>query len=387
VAAIPDKVATRSRRTQVEFGVWMFLAGAAVSALVVTTLLWGELRRMRAPGGPDPLRTPAYAYAWAAMPDPEFPIPPYAQYLAGVTIVVDPGHVGQRDRGGTWKRGPTGLREAEVNLRVARHLRAFLEAAGARVVLTRDEDRSLDLPDRADLLARARAARDADADLLISIHHNASKSPDANYTSVFYHSAAPQHPASLAAARHVLGGLSDALRLESHLPCGVLSDKLCFENGFAVLREANVPAILTEASFHSNPAEEQRLRDAVYNRREAYGIFLGLARWAQAGLPRIELERAEHAGVRRGQEIAVRLHDGLSQRGGWGADRWRILPDTVVVKVDGERVSATLDERRRCVRFRLPRTLRGQSCEVLVDFANVFGQHVGHPVLSIPVTP
>ena len=60
----------------------------------------------------------------------------------------------------------------------------------------------------------------------------------------------------------MLSGLNDALRLEQHLPCGVVSDYAIFPaKGFRVLREAYVPAVLSEASFHSNPEEEQRLRD------------------------------------------------------------------------------------------------------------------------------
>ena len=56
--------------------------------------------------------------------------PAVAEHLRGVKIVLDPGHVGQRERDG-FKVGPTGLREAVVNLAVAKYLREFLEAAGA----------------------------------------------------------------------------------------------------------------------------------------------------------------------------------------------------------------------------------------------------------------
>jgi N-acetylmuramoyl-L-alanine amidase len=71
------------------------------------------------------------------LPRPAAEVPGYAKYLQGLKICVDPGHGGCGARPG-YKRGPTGVREAEVNLRVALFLRDMLEAAGASVVMTPD---------------------------------------------------------------------------------------------------------------------------------------------------------------------------------------------------------------------------------------------------------
>lgn len=329
---------------------------------------------------PDPLRTPATAYRWAELPEPSFPLPPYAEYLKGVKIVLDPGHIGQRDPGGDWHRGPTGLREAEVNLHVAQFLREFLEQGGAAVVLTREKDESLDLPDKEDLRQRAEVANRARADLFLSIHHNAAARPEPNFTTLFYHESPEHSRAGICAARYLLEGLSEALRLPAHVPCPILNDRVRYANGLAVLREARVPAVLSEASFHSNPQEEQRLRDPVYNRREAYGLFLGIARWARAGLPRVSL--AGISSGRQGREVVVRLDDGLSARGGWGAERVRILPDSVVVRLDGGGVPVALHLPERDVRVWLPDGLQGKHT-LLVDFENVFGQHVLHPLIEL----
>lgn len=362
------------------------MVGAVLGGLVT----WGGLaergqRGAQAPVSvPDPLSTPADRYAWSELPAPAFPIPPYARFLADVTIVLDPGHVGQRDPGGTWKRGPTGLREAAVNLRVAQYLREFLTAVGARVVLTREVDESLDLPDDVDLSQRAAIANEAGAELLLSIHHNAAENPAANYTTVYYHDDGEDSPASLCAARHVLTGLDEALRLEDQVGCALRSDKSVVRNGFAVLRYARVPAVLTEASFHSNPQEEERLRDPVYNRREAYGLFLGLARWAQAGLPTVRLVQPADGRARAGGELVIAVDDGLSARGGAGADHLRILPQSVVVELDGRPLQPTLDAGKRQVRVKLPRGARGR-CTLWVDFANVFGQHPPHPRIGLEV--
>jgi len=312
-----------------------------------------------------------------------FPIPAYARFLEGVTIVLDPGHIGQRDPGGSWRRGPTGLREAEINLRVAQYLRGFLLHAGARVVFTREIDESLDLPDKEDLRQRVAVANREQADLFLSIHHNGVGNPDPNYTSLFYHSASDNAAASACAARYLLNGLNDTLRLQKHLGCAVLSDELRFKNGLAVLREARVPAVLSEASFHSNPEEEARLRDLVYNRREAYGLFLGLARWAQAGLPAVALVEPSNGRVRGGGDVVVALDDGLSSRGGWGAERLRILPDSIVAKVGAELLPWELDAGRRRIRITLPQRVRGSRCTLVVDFENTLGQHVLHPRIEL----
>ncbi len=335
------------------------------------------------PGPPDPVKTPPRAYSWTEQPPPVFPIPPYARFLKGVSIVLDPGHVGQQDPGGTWKRGPTGLREAEVNLRVALFLREFLEAAEARVVLTREREESLNLPDDEDLRRRAAVANERHADLLLSIHHNADNDPRPNFTTLFYHAAPDQSAAGLCAARYLLAGLDDALRLDKQIECAVLSDRVLHKNGLAVLREAEVPAVLSEASFHSNPQEEARLRDPAYNRREAYGLFLGLARWAQAGLPRIALAQAGAA--RAGQDVVVTLDDGLGSRGGWGADATQISAAAVVVRLDGKPAHYTFDAGKRQVHVSLPKALHEGRHELFVDFENIFGQHVLHPALGVEV--
>jgi N-acetylmuramoyl-L-alanine amidase len=361
-----------------------FAVGVLAGGAVVLGTLW--LMSAHKPGTtapPDPLTTPARNYSWSAQPEPVFPVPPYAQFLKDVKIVLDPGHVGQRDPGGTWKRGPTGLREAQVNLRVAQFLRDFLSAAGALVTLTRDKDESLDLPDAEDLRQRIELANRLRADLFLSIHHNANNDPQPNYTSIFYHAAPANNPGSLCAGRYLLTGLNDALRLETHLECALLSDFAVHDrNGFAVLRQAEVPAVLSEASFHSNPVEEARLRDPVYNRREAYGLFLGLARWAQAGLPRVALLSAD-GDARRGGEVVVGLDDGLSGRGGWGAEQNKILPASVVVKLEGRAVRFKLDLEKRQLRVQLPSGGHGARGALYVDFENIFGQHVLHPRLAL----
>lgn len=335
----------------------------------------------------DPVALAPEAFDWRRQPRAEFPIPPYARFLDGVKIVIDPGHGGRGHRKG-WKVGPTGLREAEVNLRVALFLRDFLRSAGAEVLMTRESDRYLHSGEGEDLRRRAALANEARADLLISIHHNAAGNPEANYTAVFYHGEPDESTASLAAARWVLSGLQDALRLERTLESGVQSDHVIHpppdNDGFAVLRHARVPAILTEASFFTHPAEEQRLRDPLYNRREAYGLFVGLARWAQAGLPRVRLLEPRDGRVGPSSEVVVRLDDGLSGRGGMGARREKILLSSVVVQLNGRPLGSEFDARARKLHLRIPPdAVRRGANTLYVNFRNIFGQPVLHPEIEL----
>jgi N-acetylmuramoyl-L-alanine amidase len=366
----------------------VFAAGLVLGGGLIG-LLWRRAApreiAVHIPGVPDPLHTEPNQYVWTDHPAPLFPVPPYARHLRGVDVVIDPGHIGQRDRGGTWKRGPTGLREAEVNLRVAEFLRNFLRSVGAEATLTREMDRSLGLTDDDDLASRVRVANERRADLFLSIHHNGHDKPEPNFTSLFFHDSPEHSRASVCAALHLLTGLSDALRLEQHLDAGVLNDELLYKNGLAVLRQARTPAVLSEASFHSNPAEEARLRDPVYNRREAYGLFLGLARWAQAGLPRVRLASGQERAVRAGREITLQLDDGLRGRGGWGTDRFDVLRESIEVRLNGDVLEHAYDGVSERLRVTIPRAARPGPRELYVGFQNAYGQHVLHPLVGIEV--
>jgi hypothetical protein len=84
-------------------------------------------------------------YARTRIDSADYPVPLYAKYLKGVRICLNPGHGGDAHQRG-FKRGPTGVREAEMNLRVALFLRDLLEHVGAEVLMTRTEDVDFTLP-------------------------------------------------------------------------------------------------------------------------------------------------------------------------------------------------------------------------------------------------
>ena len=319
-------------------------------------------------------------FALARIDTGEYAVPPHAKFLEGVRICLDPGHGGDAHKRG-YKRGPTGVREAEVNLRVAEYLRDFLVYAGAEVLLTREGDVDVPLADRAGL------ANEWDADLFISCHHNAVKRPEVNHTSVWYHNDVDYQPSNLDLARYLCNGLYDALRLPQVSGVPLKSDQLMYAGGFAVLRHAEVTAALTESSFFTNPEEEQRLRDPEYNLREAYGMFMGLARYAAAGLPRTRLTDPEDGIVGVGAPAVLELHldDGLRARKAWGHERQMVLTDSIAVRLDGEPVPHAFTNDGCKLTVELPADLSPGGHHVEVQFQNVFKNSVINPHFEIEV--
>jgi N-acetylmuramoyl-L-alanine amidase len=308
-----------------------------------------------------------------------YPVPPYARFLTGVRICLDPGHGGDADQRG-FKRGPTGVREAEVNLRVAQDLRAFLVHIGAEVLLTREEDTNVSLA------ARAGMANDWGADLFISCHHNAvDNNPEANHTTVWYHDGVDDRPSNLDLARYLCQGLLDELALPQITAVPLKSDQLMYPSGFGVLREARVTAALCESSFFTNPEEERRLRDPEYNLREAYGLFLGLARYAAAGLPRARLVAPEDGVIAAGtpEALEFELDDGLRSRKSWGFERQMILTDSIVVRLNGKVVPHTFTNEGYRLTVELPSDLSPGQHQVKVQFQNLFKNSVLNPHFAI----
>jgi N-acetylmuramoyl-L-alanine amidase len=248
--------------------------------------------------------------------------------LANYKIALDPGHGGMSHLPG-YKRGPSGKEEAVMNLNVAFFLKEFLEKAGAKVVMTRIDDRFVSLKERNEIAARA------GCNFLISLHHNAAENPQTNYAAVFYHLHPDYSPASMDLARHIYFGLVEALRLPQVANDGLLTDKLIYPDGFGLLRTSEIPAVLLESSFFSNPAEEKRLTKLSYNRREAYGIFLGLARWAAGGIPSARLIQPNGIARDKQPEIIYEIFDGITERGGRGAKQLLIYAQSASLKIDG----------------------------------------------------
>ena len=221
-----------------------------------------------------------------------------------VVVAIDPGHGGE-DPGAS---GPSGLHEKDVVLKIALQLRDRINAQpNMRAMLTRDADFFVPLGER------VRKARRVQADLFISIHADAFVSPEARGASVF---ALSEHGATSSQARwmadrenaaDLVGGVNtkavkdaavmralldmsttaqirDSLKLGGEVlgqigKVGRLHKGSVEQAGFAVLKAPDVPSILVESAFISNPAEEARLRDPDYQQRLVEALLAGIKRY------------------------------------------------------------------------------------------------------------
>jgi N-acetylmuramoyl-L-alanine amidase len=276
----------------------------------------GQLGRPAVPGtGSEPPLAAAPAaseppVATAPRADaPTVPLPGAVAPPAGgkidrlIIVALDPGHGGE-DPGAT---GPTGLHEKDVVLQVARQLRERINAIpGMRAMMTRDNDFFVPLHER------VRKARRVQADLFVSIHADAFLSPQARGASVF---ALSQHGASSAAARWIadkenasdlVGGVNirtrdhsvartlldmstaaqikDSLKLGGEVlgqigRVGRLHKPHVEQAGFAVLKAPDIPSILVETAFISNPEEESKLRDPGYQQELVKALAAGIRRY------------------------------------------------------------------------------------------------------------
>lgn len=203
--------------------------------------------------------------------------------VTGKTVCIDPGHGGTAETD-QYRVGPAGEREEWINLRVALMLRDLLENAGAKVVMTRTADVYVDLEER------SRMARDNNADVFLSIHHNATADRKVNFPIIYFHGSALENEASVLLGRMV------AIELRKHLfrsrhPVSLVSDFTIFpQSGTSVLKGTyGIPAVIGEASFFSHPKEENRLQKRAYNKKEAKAYFDALnAFFAVGQLPDVK---------------------------------------------------------------------------------------------------
>jgi len=183
--------------------------------------------------------------------------------LRGKVIAIDPGHGGS-DPGAI---GVLGSREKQLNLSVAMQVKAILDKAGAKVLMTRDNDFDVFGPnatDREELRARALVANDNRADIFISIHHNSSANHDRNGTTTYYY---------MKTLFDVV--LAQSLQ-EAMVQAGGLVNIGVRPANFYVVKNASMPAALLEIGFISNPQEEQTLTSSTFQQKMAQAIVVGI---------------------------------------------------------------------------------------------------------------
>ena len=171
-----------------------------------------------------------------------------------ITVVIDAGHGGY-DRGGIPGQR---VSEKDMTLDVARRLKSVLQASGYRVVMTRDSDVFVPLGTRAAIANQYRNA------VFVSVHFNSATRRGADGIETYFYS---RDSLALASAVHpyVAGGAPSPNR-------GVR------RRGYFVLRRTNIPAVLVECGFLTNPTEASYAQNASYRQKLADEIAAGIGR-------------------------------------------------------------------------------------------------------------
>ena len=226
-----------------------------------------------------------------------------------ITVALDPGHGGE-DPGAIGRRG---TQEKDVTLAIGRKLKRLLDGEpGVRAMLTRDADYYVPLA------ARVQKARRVEADLFVSIHADAFREPQARGSSVF---ALSETGATSSAARwlaqkenaaDLIGGvnldvrdpvlartlldlsqaaqISDSMKVGRHMldsigTINALHKGAVEQAGFAVLKAPDIPSVLVETAFISNPDEEAKLRSDRHQTKFAESMGEGIRRYFAANPP------------------------------------------------------------------------------------------------------
>lgn len=192
--------------------------------------------------------------------------------LEGKNIIIDPGH-GGIDPGATDNRT---FFEKDVNLDIAKKLKNELESKKACVYLTRETDISLDYQNNfsssrhnRDLLARITHFNSGKYDIFISIHVNKASSARAMGSIVFY---SPEHPHSAYLADYLQNSLNN--HIKKHINKNAVH--MPVKSNFFILRNSEIPGVIVETGFMSNPQEKKLLQDDSYRMRLAQAICKGV---------------------------------------------------------------------------------------------------------------
>lgn len=188
--------------------------------------------------------------------------------MAGKVIIVDPGH-GGFDPG---KPGITGKDEKHLNLEVALLLRDYLEHAGAIVIMTRTTDDDVDgmagvKHKSKDMVERKKLSEGGD--ILVSIHQNSFTQPSVKGAQTFYNGKSEDGKKLAGLIQDNIKGYTDETNRR----------KAKSNTNYYVLKATDMPAVIVECGFLTNPEEEQKLNDACYQDLMARGIYLGIVRY------------------------------------------------------------------------------------------------------------
>ncbi|MBU3804968.1 MAG: N-acetylmuramoyl-L-alanine amidase, partial [Candidatus Cellulosilyticum pullistercoris] len=168
--------------------------------------------------------------------------------------------------------GITGLDEKDLNLKISLLLRNYLEQAGAIVIMTRTSDDDVDGMDGVkhkskDMVQRKKLSEGGD--ILVSIHQNSFTQPSVHGAQTFYNSKSEE---GKALAKSIQKSIKEVADLDNRREAKS-------NTNYYVLKATDIPAVIIECGFLTNPEEEKKLNSESYQNQMALGIYLGILRY------------------------------------------------------------------------------------------------------------
>jgi N-acetylmuramoyl-L-alanine amidase len=194
--------------------------------------------------------------------------PAFAMPLDKRIVVVDAGH-------GGWDPGMVSgkVDEKDINLKIAQKLQAYLELGGATVIITRLDDSDLGKTKSGDMAVRRLIANTSKADIFVSIHQNAFGSSGVHGAQVFYFNESDNSKKLANSIQHQLKTFTNpGNRFKARA-----------NSNYFVLKQTEMPAVLVECGFLTNPGEKSRLLTEKYQEKIAWGIYMGIVDYFHSG--------------------------------------------------------------------------------------------------------
>lgn len=194
-------------------------------------------------------------------------IPASSTPLTKKTIIIDAGH-GFPDSGTSSK---SGISESDINLKIAKKLKKLLSKSKVKVIMTRKDENSLSESKtnnkQDDLKKRAKIRDNSNADMFISIHLNHFGEPQYYGAQVFYSSNNDENQKLAESVQKKLIELADPSNTR----------KVKSTNDIYILKNAQIPSVLIECGFLSNPDEAEKLNTDEYQQKLVWAIYCGIA--------------------------------------------------------------------------------------------------------------
>ncbi len=189
-------------------------------------------------------------------------VPANAVPVSDKVIVLDAGH-GASDGGAV---GSSGVTEKDINLKIALRLQKLLEQTGATVIVTRADDTAIAESKRSDMRLRKNIKETSAADIFVSIHMNKFSQSKYSGAQVFY---SPDEK-SKALGEAIQTSMREILNPDNNREAKSAGDSIY------ILKKSDVPSVIVECGFLSNPKEEVLLTQSDYQDKVAWSVYAGI---------------------------------------------------------------------------------------------------------------